>query len=182
MQTGTIDDNHQHLNASIYMQYTLSLCNCLLSWSYFRPGKEHFFYYAARIKQHLPTSSSVLTLLRLRLISSRDAAIVHLHPPVQGWYAYRYCNFTKTSCYTIITTTSILTDIYNFSLLVFTRGYYFSVLLHPFNSLFPRTIWISWYEKGKTSLDLNEARDDRIWNIVASAGLYANNVHLTPDR
>jgi len=29
-----------------------------------------------------------------------------------------------------------------------------------FNGLFSR---ISWYQKGKTSLDLNEARDDGIW-------------------
>jgi len=28
------------------------------------------------------------------------------------------------------------------------------------NGLFSRTTWISWYQKGKTSLDLNEARDD----------------------
>jgi len=30
---------------------------------------------------------------------------------------------------------------------------------HPFNGLFSRTTWVSWYQKGKTSLDLNEARD-----------------------
>ena len=33
--------------------------------------------------------------------------------------------------------------------------------LHPFN-LFSRATWISWYQKGKTSLDLNEARDDAV--------------------
>jgi len=26
---------------------------------------------------------------------------------------------------------------------------------HPFNGLFSRTTWVSWYQKGKTSLDLN---------------------------
>ena len=36
------------------------------------------------------------------------------------------------------------------------------LLLHPFNGLFLRTIWVSQYQKGKTSLDLNEARDDGI--------------------
>jgi len=30
--------------------------------------------------------------------------------------------------------------------------------LHPFNTLYPRTTWVSQYEKGKTGLDLNEAR------------------------
>jgi len=32
------------------------------------------------------------------------------------------------------------------------------VLLHPFNGLFSQTTWVSWYQKSKTSLDLNEAR------------------------
>jgi len=36
-------------------------------------------------------------------------------------------------------------------------------LLHPFNGLFFRTTWVSQYQKGKTSLDLNEARDDGVW-------------------
>jgi len=33
------------------------------------------------------------------------------------------------------------------------------LLLHPFNGLFSRTTWVSRYQKGETSLDLNEARD-----------------------
>ena len=41
-------------------------------------------------------------------------------------------------------------------------------LLHPFNSLFSRTAWVSWYQKGKTSLDLNEARDD---GVLACGGI-----------
>ena len=36
------------------------------------------------------------------------------------------------------------------------------LLLHPFNGLFSSTTWISRYQKGKTSLDLNEARDDGV--------------------
>jgi len=36
------------------------------------------------------------------------------------------------------------------------------LLLHPFNGLFSRTTWVSRYQKGKTSLDLNEARDDGV--------------------
>jgi len=51
------------------------------------------------------------------------------------------------------------------------------------NGLFSRTTWASWYQKGKTSLDLNEARDDvGFGTAVASAGPYANNLHLVPDR
>jgi len=34
--------------------------------------------------------------------------------------------------------------------------------LHPFNGLFSRTTWASRYQKGKTSLDLNETRDNRV--------------------
>ena len=36
------------------------------------------------------------------------------------------------------------------------------LLLHQFNGLFTRTTWISRYQKGKTCLDLNEARDDGV--------------------
>jgi len=35
-------------------------------------------------------------------------------------------------------------------------------LLHPFNGLFSRTTWVSWHQKGKTTLDVNEARDDGV--------------------
>ena len=34
------------------------------------------------------------------------------------------------------------------------------LLLYPFNGLFSRTTWVSWYQKGKTSLDLNEVWGD----------------------
>ena len=37
------------------------------------------------------------------------------------------------------------------------------LLLHPFNGLFSRTTWLSRYQKGKTSLDLNEAFDPDRW-------------------
>ena len=37
------------------------------------------------------------------------------------------------------------------------------LLLHPFNGLFSRTTWVSWYQNGKTSLNINEARDDGVW-------------------
>ena len=36
------------------------------------------------------------------------------------------------------------------------------LLLHPFNGLFSRTTWVSRYQKGKTSLALNEARNDGV--------------------
>jgi len=41
------------------------------------------------------------------------------------------------------------------------------VALHPFNGLFSRTTSVSRYQKGKTSLDLNEARDDGVlgWQL-----------------
>jgi len=56
------------------------------------------------------------------------------------------------------------------------------LLLHPFNGHFSRTTWLSRYQKGKTSLDLNEARDDGLLGMeAASAGPYANSLHLVPD-
>jgi len=36
------------------------------------------------------------------------------------------------------------------------------LLQHPFNGLLSRTTWVSWYQKGKTSRDLNDARDDGV--------------------
>jgi len=38
-----------------------------------------------------------------------------------------------------------------------------STTLQLFNSLFSMTTWVSWYQKGKTSLDLNKARDYGVW-------------------
>jgi len=32
------------------------------------------------------------------------------------------------------------------------------LLLHPFNGLFSWTTWVSWYQKGKTSLDYKKAK------------------------
>jgi len=46
--------------------------------------------------------------------------------------------------------------------------------------VFSRTIWVSRHQKGYTSLDFNEARDDGV--AVESAGPYANHLHLTVDR
>jgi len=36
------------------------------------------------------------------------------------------------------------------------------LLLHPFNGLFSRTTWVNRFQKGKTSIDLNEARVDGV--------------------
>jgi len=44
----------------------------------------------------------------------------------------------------------------------------------------PRTTWASWYQKGRTVLDFNEARDDGV--AVASAASYANHLHFAPNR
>jgi len=55
--------------------------------------------------------------------------------------------------------------------------------LHPFNSFFSRTTLVSQYQKGKTSLNLNVARDVGGFGMaVASAGPYANNLCLAPER
>ena len=50
------------------------------------------------------------------------------------------------------------------------------LVLHPFNSLFSRTTWVNRYQKRKTGLDSNEARDD---GVLGCNGIgYANNLHL----
>jgi len=36
------------------------------------------------------------------------------------------------------------------------------LLLQPFNGLFSRTVWVSRYQKGKSSLDFTKARDDGV--------------------
>jgi len=53
------------------------------------------------------------------------------------------------------------------------------VLLHPFNGLFSKTAWVSWYQKGKTSLDLNVARDD---GGLGMQWHQLDHMHLAPDR
>jgi len=47
---------------------------------------------------------------------------------------------------------------------------------HPFDGLFSRTARVNWHQKGKTNLYFNKARDDGV--AMASAGPYANNLHL----
>ena len=49
-----------------------------------------------------------------------------------------------------------------------------------FNSLLSRSDWVSRHQKDKTNLDFNEATDDGV--AVASAGQYANHLHLAADR
>ena len=44
----------------------------------------------------------------------------------------------------------------------FELSYTVLLLLHPFNCLFSMTTWVSWYQKSKASLDLNEARADGV--------------------
>jgi len=60
-----------------------------------------------------------------------------------------------------------------------TRTGHTTTTLHLFNSLFSCTTWVSQYQKGKTSLDLNEARDD---GVLGCSVPYANNLHLAPDK
>jgi len=57
------------------------------------------------------------------------------------------------------------------------------VLLRPFNGLFSRPTWVSWYQKGKTSLDLNEARVDGVlgsngisWTIYKQSALRSRQI------
>ena len=50
--------------------------------------------------------------------------------------------------------------------------------IYPFNGPLSGTTRVSWYQKGKASLDLLSKRQ---WVAVASAGPYAS-LRLAPDR
>ena len=56
------------------------------------------------------------------------------------------------------------------------------LLLHLFNDLFSRTTWVSRYQKGKTCLDLNEARDDGVWGCSGISWTICKHLHLAADR
>jgi len=56
------------------------------------------------------------------------------------------------------------------------------LLLHLFNLLFSRTTWVSRYQKGKTSLDLNEAREDGVLGCSDISWTICKYLHLAPDR
>jgi len=49
---------------------------------------------------------------------------------------------------------------FTINLLTHLLAYYYRH--HPFNGPLSRTTWVSRYQKGKTSLDLKEARDDGV--------------------
>jgi len=56
------------------------------------------------------------------------------------------------------------------------------LLLHPFNGHFSRTTWVSQYQKGKPVWI--KMRQQMMWfrDAMASAGPYANNLHLALAR
>jgi len=54
--------------------------------------------------------------------------------------------------------------------------------LHPFNGLFSRTTWVSQYQKGKTSLYLNEARDYRVLGCTGISGTICKQYHAPHSR
>jgi len=51
--------------------------------------------------------------------------------------------------------------------------------LHPFNSLYSRTTWVSRHQKG-TPIWIS-LEQEMMGVAVASAGPYANHLHLAPD-
>jgi len=68
-------------------------------------------------------------------------------------------------------------------------NYYYYYLLHPFNGLFSRRTWASRHKKGKTSLDLNETRDDGVleccgisWTICKQSAPRCRQITTPPPR
>ena len=55
-------------------------------------------------------------------------------------------------------------------------------LVERHKSLFSRTTWVSRYQKRKTGLDLNEARDDGVLGCSGIRWTICKKMHLAPDR
>ena len=95
-------------------------------------------------------------------ISSIQVCTVPPNPPFGGW---------NVTIYTCLAYFALLLSARNGIIPavqspMFFIGYFWEFCLttnYPFNGLFSRTTWVSQYQKGKTSLDLNEARDDGVW-------------------
>jgi len=51
-----------------------------------------------------------------------------------------------------------------------------------YNGLFSTTTWVSQYQKGKTGLDLSEARDDGVLGCSGISWTICKNLHLAPER
>jgi len=51
-----------------------------------------------------------------------------------------------------------------------------------FNGFFSRTTWASQYQKGKTSLDLNEAREDGVLGMQWHKLDHMQTICIYPDR
>jgi len=62
-------------------------------------------------------------------------------------------------------------SLFDFSSPFYSSATALQLLLHPFNGLFSRTAWVSRYQKGKTSLDLNEARDGGVLRWQTGSGI-----------
>ena len=93
--------------------------------------------------------------MMILVMSALDKLCVHYLKPAYTTYTHRYP--------------------YILPVIIFR---YLLLLLHVFIGFFSRTTWVSRYQKGNTSPDLNEAREG-FGMAVASAGPYANNLHLT---
>jgi len=66
------------------------------------------------------------------------------------------------------------------NVIVICCGYFRPTHHQPFNGLFSGTTWVSRYQKGKTSLDLNKARGD---GVLGGSGISWTiySLHLTSD-
>ena len=82
--------------------------------------------------------------------------------PVSVWEKFVSCVSYLTSLSTVITC-DVKICISDHIKFVSEKQWTVTTTTCPFNGLFSRTTWVSWYQKDKTGLDLNEARDDGVW-------------------
>ena len=94
----------------------------------------------------MPLRNCSLTLLSLHF---------SVHHTLYSNAIFCFCRFTGNSYFVAICCTSIC--VFNVC-----------VNILPSNGLFSRTTWVSQYQEGKTSLDLNEARD---YGVLGCSGI-----------
>jgi len=117
---------------------------------------------------HVSSRSSVATLrtaIHLLLVTYlwQRCTLVPLsasHSTTRPWH---WCSkITFTTCDSLLRHQHGCEVYFCISFCLFKLLLLILLLLHLFNSLLSRTTWVSWYQKGQTSLDLNQARDHRV--------------------
>jgi len=102
----------------------------------------------------IPIFLSEVPLLFERGLKKLDVALVTVSPPDSHGFCTLSTN-VDTALSAVRTAKHVIGQYIYIYIYTHTHTH-----TQPFNGLFSRTTWVSRYQKGKASLDLNEARDD----------------------